>query len=120
MIKVSVFYPNTENCKFDIDYYCHSHMPMVRDLLGDACKGVAVDKGIAGGEAGSRPIYAAIGHLFFETVEAFQAAFGPHAKEIIADIPNYTNVEPSIQISVVAINAPRGKTGELHLHVVPS
>jgi len=36
-------------------------------------------------------------------VEAFQAAFGPHAKEIMADIPNYTSVQPVIQISEVKI-----------------
>lgn len=28
MIKVSVFYPNTAGCKFDMDYYLTRHMPM--------------------------------------------------------------------------------------------
>jgi uncharacterized protein (TIGR02118 family) len=116
MIKVGVFYPNSENCKFDIDYYCKSHMPMVRDRLGITCQGIAVDKGLTGGAPGSRPAYAAIGHLYFETAAAFQAAFGPHAKEIMADLPNFTNIEPSIQISSVAINATRDKLGELHMH----
>lgn len=116
MIKVSVFYPNAENCKFDIDYYCKSHMPMVRDRLGEACKGIAVDKGIAGGTPGARPAYVAIGHLYFETVEAFQAAMEPHATEIFADVPNYTNIEPSIQISTVMINAARDQLGALHVH----
>lgn len=118
MIKVSVFYPSTKNCKFDIDYYCNSHMPMVKDRLGDACKGLAVDQGVSGGEPGSRPTYVAAGHLFFESMEAFQTAFGPHAKEILADIPNYTNVEPVIEISNILINAARGQTNELHLHAV--
>ena len=118
MIKVSVFYPNTENCKFDIAYYCNSHMPMVKDRLGDACKGLAVDQGISGGEPGSRPTYVAAGHLFFESVDAFQAAFGPHVEEILADIPNYTNVQPVIEISNILINAARGQTSELHLHAV--
>ncbi len=118
MIKVSVFYPNSENCKFDIDYYCKSHMPMVRDKLGIACKGMAVDQGISGAEAGSHPAYVAAGHLFFDSVEAFQAAFGPHAEEILADIPNYTNAQPVIEISKVLINATRGQTDELHLHMV--
>lgn len=118
MIKVSVFYPNTENCKFDLDYYCNTHMPMVRDLLGSSCMGIGVDHGLAGGTPGARPAYAAIGHLSFETVAAFQAAFGPHAKAISADLRNYTNVEPVIQISNVAINATRDKLGELHIHRV--
>lgn len=115
MIKVSVLYPNPENCRFDFDYYCQSHMPMVRDRLGAACRGIAVDKGLAG-EGGARPAFVAAAHLYFESVDAFAAAFGPHEGEIMADIPNYTNVEPSVLISEVLINATRSQTGELHLH----
>ena len=40
-----------------------------------------------------------MGHLLFDSVEAFQASFGPHAQEIMADIPKYTNTEPTLQIS---------------------
>ena len=47
MIKVSVFYPNNEGSKFDMNYYCNTHMPMVRQKLGAACKGAAVEQGIA-------------------------------------------------------------------------
>jgi len=28
-------------------------------------------------------------HIFCDSLESFQAGFGPHAKEIMADIPNY-------------------------------
>jgi uncharacterized protein (TIGR02118 family) len=42
-----------------------------------------------------------MGHLYFDSVEAFQAAFGPHAPAIMADIPNYTDIQPVIQISEV-------------------
>ena len=31
MIKVSVFYPNEEGKKFDMDYYLNSHIPMVNE-----------------------------------------------------------------------------------------
>ncbi|MBW1790011.1 MAG: EthD family reductase, partial [Deltaproteobacteria bacterium] len=36
-----------------------------------------------------------------DSVEAFQGAFGPHAEAIMTDIPNYTDVQPTIQISEV-------------------
>ncbi|HMV01439.1 MAG TPA: EthD family reductase [Rhodocyclaceae bacterium] len=114
MIKVTVLYPNTPESRFDLDYYCNTHMPLVRDKLGLACKGIAVDAGIAG-EGGNAP-FSAMCHLFFDSVEAFEAAFGPHEAAIMADIPNYTNVAPLVQISRVTINATRGNTGELHLH----
>ena len=45
-------------------------------------------------------------HVFCESVEAFQAGFGPHAKEIMADIPNYTDLTPVIQISEVVVGPP--------------
>jgi uncharacterized protein (TIGR02118 family) len=101
VIKVSVLYPNTENARFDIDYYCKVHMPMVREKCGAALKSMAVDHGMAGGTPGSKAPYAAMGHLFFDSVEVFQSSFGPHAKAIMADIPNYTNVQPAVQISEV-------------------
>jgi uncharacterized protein (TIGR02118 family) len=101
MIKVSVLYPAGADTKFDMDYYCNSHMPMVRQKCGPACKSMAVEQGLAGGAPNSPPTYVAMGHLYFDSVAAFQAAFGPHSKEIMADIPNYTNVQPVIQISEV-------------------
>jgi uncharacterized protein (TIGR02118 family) len=103
MIKVSVFYPNNEGCKFDMDYYCNSHIPMVQEKLGEALKGVAVEQGLGGAEPGSQATYVAMGHLLFDSVEAFQDAFGPHAEAIMGDIPNYTDVQPTIQISEVKI-----------------
>ena len=103
MIKVSVLYPNSEGSHFDMGYYCNSHIPMIQEKLGSALQGVAVEQGLGGAEPGSSPTYAAMGHLFFESVEAFQTTFGPHADAIIADIPNYTDVQPTIQVSEVKI-----------------
>jgi uncharacterized protein (TIGR02118 family) len=47
--------------------------------------------------------YLALGHLYFESVDAFQQAWAPHASQIVGDVPNYTNSEPTIQISIVRI-----------------
>jgi uncharacterized protein (TIGR02118 family) len=101
MIKVSVLYPAGESAKFDMDYYCKSHMPMVQEKLGAACKKTAVELGLGGGAPGAPPTYAAMGHLFFDSVAEFQTAFAPHAAAIMADIPNYTNIQPVIQVSEV-------------------
>jgi len=103
MIKVSVLYPNNNGSKFNMDYYCKSHIPMVQQKLGAACKGVAVEHGLSGAASGSRPAFVAMGHLYFDTAEAFETAFGPHAQEIMADIPNYTDIQPTIQVSEVKL-----------------
>lgn len=103
MIKVTVLYPNKAGATFDMAYYASKHMPMVQRKCGAACRSIGAEHGVAGGEPGSKPPYLALGHLTFDSVEAFQKAFGPHASEILADIPNYTNVQPIIQISDVKL-----------------
>lgn len=101
MIKVSVFYPYGGGSKFDMTYYLEKHMPMVRQKLGTACKGISVEQGVAGGALGTPPTYIAMGHILCDSAEAFQTAFSPHAAEIMGDISNYTAIQPIIQISDV-------------------
>ncbi|KAF0192852.1 MAG: ethyl tert-butyl ether degradation EthD [Gammaproteobacteria bacterium] len=101
MIKVSSLYPKQEGGHFDMTYYCTRHIPMVEKKLGDACKWITVEQGLGGATPGSQPIYVAMSHLYFDSVEAFQTAFEPHAASILGDIPNYTSIPPTIQISEV-------------------
>jgi uncharacterized protein (TIGR02118 family) len=103
MTKVSVLYPNNEGSRFDMGYYCNNHIPMVQQKLGTMCKGIAVEQGLSGAAPGSRPAFIAMGHLYFDSAADFQTAFGPHATAIMADIPNYTDIQPTIQISEVKI-----------------
>ncbi len=103
MIKVSVMYPNGPDKHFDYVYYCDSHMPMVKSKMGAHLKSYTVDKGLAGGTPGAPATYACTGTLFCDSVEAFQAGFGPHTAPIMADIPNYTNISPIIQISEIMV-----------------
>jgi uncharacterized protein (TIGR02118 family) len=103
MIKVSVMYPNTPGARFDHDYYRDKHMPLVKARMGDSCQYYTVDMGLAGGTPDAPPVYVAMCHLFCDSVEAFQRGFGPHAKEIMADIPRYTDLQPVIQISEVVV-----------------
>ena len=103
MIKVSVMYPSGQGVRFDIDYYCNRHMPMVKDRLGAALKQMAVDHGLAGGAPGQPPTYVGMCHIYCDSVESFQAGMGPHMKEIMGDIPNYTDIAPVMQISEVVV-----------------
>lgn len=103
MIKVSVLYPFSEGARFDMDYYLDTHMELVKEKLGSACKGAAVEEGISGVAPDSSPTYVAMGHLLFDSVEAFGEAFGPHAEAIMGDIPNYTDIEPIVQVSEIKL-----------------
>lgn len=101
MIKVSVLYENTEGKKFDMAYYWNKHIPMVKQKLGGACRRLDVDQGIGGAQPGSKPAFVAMAHLSFDSVEAFQQAFAPHADAIMGDVPNYTDIQPIIQVNEV-------------------
>ena len=103
MIKVSVMYPYTEGARFDHDYYRDTHMPLLKARMGDACKSYTIDKGLAGGAPGTPPTYVGMCHVFCDSVESFETAFGPHAKAIRGDIKNYTDLAPVMQISEVVV-----------------
>ena len=103
MIKLSVMYPSGEGKTFDMDYYLNTHIPLVGKLLGDAVKGATVEQGLGGPAPNSPATFAAIGNLYFDSVESFQNSFGPNAPEILADLPNFTNAEPVVQISKVLV-----------------
>ena len=103
MIKVIVLYPSGDGKTFDMDYYCNKHLPMVEGLLGDTMKGVTVEKGLAGAAPNLPVPYFAVANIYFDSIEAFQTAYGPHMDTLGADLPNYTNIEPIIQISEVMI-----------------
>jgi uncharacterized protein (TIGR02118 family) len=76
---------------------------MCQELFGSACKRYTVDKGIAGGAPNLPATYVAMCHFFFDSVPEFQAAFAPHAKAILEDVPRYTDLSPVIQISDVVV-----------------
>jgi len=101
MIRVSVLYPHKQGAQFDWSYYLNTHMPMVARIFGAAAKVTSVEQGIGGAGPGARAPYVAIASFIFDSVPAYQAAFGPHAQEIMADISKYTSIEPVVQISEI-------------------
>ena len=101
MVKITILYPNGDGKNFDMDYYANKHMPMVADVLGDSLKFFKIDKGIGGRTPNDKTPYLAIGYLYFDTLSEYQNSFGPNAQKITSDIPNYTNIQPVVQISEV-------------------
>jgi len=98
MIRVAVLYPNSEGSSFDVEYYRNRHMKLVEDRLAPlGMVGWEVDAGV-GGMDDAPPPYACIGYVIFNTVQEFKDAFAKAGDELIADVPNYTNITPVIQI----------------------
>ena len=93
MIRLSVLYPSTEGATFDHDYYRDTHVPLAVKTWG--LDGAEIDKGIDG------PYVAAV-HFRFESLEAIGAAMGlAGTADVMADVANYTSIEPVMQTSQV-------------------
>ena len=105
MIKVTVMYPNQPGARFDHAYYRDQHMPMVKASLAPSCSFYTIDKGLAGAPGQPAP-YVALCHIHCDSLEGYQAAFAPKAQQILGDIPNYTDLQPVIQISEVVVGEP--------------
>lgn len=102
MIRVSVMYQMGEGKTFDATYYMQKHVPMARERLrGAGLVRAEIDKGVAGGAPGAPAPFIYVAHLYFNSLADFQGAMEAHGKEIMGDIPNYTNIQPQVQISEI-------------------
>ena len=101
MIKLTVLYPNSADLRFDKDYYTTKHSQLLSELLGDAIISSNINIGISEGSPEQPAPYVVIANLVFESMETFQQSFGANAETILEDLPNFTNVQPQVQISEV-------------------
>ncbi|HET9690463.1 MAG TPA: EthD family reductase [Acidimicrobiales bacterium] len=93
MIRLSVYYPSGEGTTFDHDYYRDHHVPLAVKTWG--LSGAEIDKGVDG------PYVAAV-HMRFDSLEAMQSAMGaPGTADVMADVANYTNIQPVMQTSEI-------------------
>ena len=100
MICVTVLYANVPGKRFDHDYYVKTHMPLCLDRLKNhGMVRFEVDKGLAGRESGAAAPFICLGRLYFMNLEGFQEGMQTHGAEIMADIPNYTDIAPDLQVS---------------------
>ena len=97
MIVVSVMYP--PSARFDLDYYMKSHMKLVHERW-ESCglQGSQVMKGDAGADGGAAP-YPVITLLKFGSLQDFQNAVAKHGPEVMGDVPNFTDAQPSLQFN---------------------
>ena len=51
------------------------------------------------GATGDAPTHPIIVLLYFDRLEDFQAAVQQHGKEVMGDIPNFTDAQPVLQIN---------------------
>ncbi len=103
MIRVSVMYPYAEGTRFDHAYYRDRHVPMVKAMLGTACAYYTIEKGVSGRAPGAPPPFVAGCAFICDSIEGYRAAIQPHGATIAADIANYTDITPVLQISELVV-----------------
>ena len=95
MLVITILYPRTDDSTFDMDYYTGTHMPLFAEVVGDACQGW----GAATVPAGK---YAAFGWMTVTDQDSFNAAMAAGGAKVMADVPNYTNVQPELLVGEYA------------------
>ena len=102
MIKVSLLYASEDGKKFDMDYYANKHMPLVHQRLDPA--GLIrseVESGISSADPNAPAPFVAIGVLYFYSADEVHEGFKTHGREIMGDLPNFTDIAPQVQISEI-------------------
>ena len=102
MIRLSALYPNKAGARFDLKYYTESHMKLAGEKLKlFGLLRIEVDKGVSGLNADAPAPFLVVGTLVFKSLEDLQKGLAAHGEELMADIPNYTDIQPEIQISEI-------------------
>lgn len=93
---VAVMYPAKPNGRFDLDYYMQKHIPLVK-ARWESCglREVRVLRGT--GAPGGEATYGVVALLRFGSMADFERAGREHGKEVLGDIPNFTDAQPVMQ-----------------------
>lgn len=98
MVTMTVVYPYSAEKPFDEGYFSSTHVPLLKEVWGDAVKDVTVHHAVAG--LSGDPAFATIAQVEFTSMEDFQKAMAhPRSGEVQADVVNYSGVTPTVQIS---------------------
>lgn len=111
MIRLTALYRHSPGAEFDFTYYTSTHMRLARERLREYGMGlVQVEKGMETLD-GQAPGYVCIAHVEFSNLQDLKRGLEAHAEDLMADVPNYTNIEPEVQISeVLEVHEPASAT----------
>jgi uncharacterized protein (TIGR02118 family) len=112
---MTIVYPAGDDIKFDPDYYRDHHLKLIMKLYGSSIKrfelrtvppmpapAIAPAAG-----APPPPKFSAAVNIWIENFDAFNANNTKHGPELVADVPHFTNAQPTIQFDEV-----HGEMGE--------
>jgi uncharacterized protein (TIGR02118 family) len=101
MIVLTVLYPKTAGTHFDMAYYTATHMPLVVARWTEFGLGTCRVLGGTAAKDGGEPAYVAIALIEFASTEDMGKALETHGAEIMGDVPNFTDIKPTLQVNAV-------------------
>jgi uncharacterized protein (TIGR02118 family) len=98
---LTILYPAGEGITFNADYYRDHHLTMIMKLYGDSIERFEL-RTVPPSPAGQPPMpYAAAINIWIKDLAAFMENNRKHTKQMVDDVPNFTNGRPAIQYDKV-------------------
>jgi len=112
---MTIVYPSGEGIKFDPDYYRDHHLKLIMKLYGKSIRRFELrtvpplPAPATPPPAGTPPPpkFSAAVNIWIADFDAFNADNAKHGQELVADVPHFTNAQPTIQFDDV-----HGEMGE--------
>lgn len=112
---MTIVYPAGDDIKFDADYYRDHHLKLIMKLYGSSIRrfelrtvppmpAPAIPPAPG---APPPPKFSAAVNIWIANFDAFNANNAKHGPELVADVPHFTNAQPTIQFDEV-----HGEMGE--------
>ena len=100
MVKLTVMYPYSPGCRFDMDYYINHHIAIHK--ADPNVLAIIIEQGKDGFRQSPTPEMVCMAHFFYESIGKLNESRTPEkAKRQEADLPNFTDIIPQDQISEV-------------------
>jgi uncharacterized protein (TIGR02118 family) len=119
---MTIVYPSGEGIKFDPDYYRDHHLKLIMKLYGKSIKRFELrtvppmpapatpppaERRPEDRPPAPPPKFSAAVNIWIADFDAFNADNAKHGPELVADVPHFTNAQPTIQFDEV-----HGEMGE--------
>jgi uncharacterized protein (TIGR02118 family) len=97
---ITVLYPNKPGVTFNFEYYRDHHATLIERLYGEGIAKTELRRGVATQDGSAVPFIAII-NIWIGSQDVFDAAGVKHGATLVADVKNFTNTMPMIQIDEI-------------------
>jgi uncharacterized protein (TIGR02118 family) len=97
----TVLYPRGEGITFNFEYYRDHHLKTIMKLYAGLIDRFELRKGTSGPDGSSPSQYIAVVNIYVADPKGFAEANEKYRDTLVADVPNFTNGQPYIQVDEI-------------------